>query len=172
MGDDNQDGILTLLKAQQKRRDAVGRCAIEIPRRLIAQEQPRTANKRSRKGHTLLFPSGKLGRNVIDSRTQPDLLDERTRMTCGVGIGRADERRHQHILEDGALRQQTVILKNESDLFVAEGGEGFGRQLEWILALEVNGTGCRRLERTKDIEERALPSPGRSHDGSRIAGRK
>jgi len=76
MRDDNQDGILPLLKAQQKRRHAVGRCPIEIPRRLIAQQQPRTADQRPRKSHPLLFASRKLGRNVIDARTQPNLLDQ------------------------------------------------------------------------------------------------
>jgi len=93
-------------------------------------------------------------------------------MSCGVGIRRTDQRRHQHILEDAALRQQTVILKDEPDLFVAEGGERFGRELEWVLTVKVNGPSCRRLERTENIEQRALSGPGRSHDDSRIAGRK
>ena len=50
--------------------------------------------------------------------------------------GRGNERRDEHVLEHGALRQQAVVLEHEPDLFVAERREIDGAQLERITAVE------------------------------------
>jgi len=62
-----------------------------------------------------------------------------------------------------------MVLKDETDLLVPECGEFFFFQQKRITAVEGDGAGGRRLERPKNIEQRALAAAGRTHDGSGVA---
>ena len=83
-----------------------------------------------------------------------------------------DERRCQHVLEDGALRQQRVILKDEADLAVAERGELGLRKSEGVAAVERDAAGRRCVERAEDVQQRALAASGRTHHGHAAARRQ
>ncbi len=167
-----QHRLLLLLQLEQQRRDRVGRCAIEIAGRLIAQQQSRTANERARQRDTLFLAARELTRKMRHAMRQPDLIDQTTCVRVAAGIGWSYERRHEHVLEHAALRQQAVVLKHETDFLVAECREVFRRQAEWIHSAERHSPGRRRLERAEDIEKRALAASRRPHDGRGIAGCK
>jgi hypothetical protein len=67
------------------------------------------------------------------------------------------------------LRQQTVILKDESDLLVAECGHRRLAQLERVLLVERDRPRSRRLQRADYIEQRAFAAARRAHDRRGVA---
>jgi hypothetical protein len=74
----------------------------------------------------LLLTTGELRRPVIDGDRPRPTWSSRSRRSAteSLILMRANQRRHQHVLEHGALRQQAVILEHEADLRVAELGDG------------------------------------------------
>src|SRR5207248_9478896 len=63
---DDQDRALPPMKVEQERCDIVRGGAIEITGGLVAQQQPRTPNERSRDGHALALAARKLAGPVVD----------------------------------------------------------------------------------------------------------
>ena len=76
----------------------------------------------------------------------------------------------QHIFEHRTLRQQAVILKDETHLLVSKFGDVFIGQSEGIDVIERDFAGCRRFEGAEDVKQSALAGAGRSDDGNRVAG--
>ena len=81
-----------------------------------------------------------------------------------------DKRWREDVLEDAQLRQQAVILEDESHLAIAELGEVLGCERERIPAFEFHGSRRWRFESADDIEERTLATAGWSYDGNGVAG--
>jgi hypothetical protein len=69
MSDDYQDGVLFPMKIKQHGRDYIRRITIEVPSRLIAQQQRRLSNQSPREGNSLTFTTRQLGRTMIDTVT-------------------------------------------------------------------------------------------------------
>ena len=88
MRHDDQDCLLPALQLEQQRCHAVGRCAIEIAGRLVTQQQPRAAHKRSRERHPLFLAPRQFGGTMVDARCEPHLIDERRGVSVVVGIER------------------------------------------------------------------------------------
>ena len=71
---------------------------------------------------------------MVQPRAKPHLLEARARVRRGfVAAVLGDQRGHEHVLEQGALRQETVILKDEADAAVPEVGEGRRTKAERVL---------------------------------------
>ena len=76
---------------------------------------------------------------MVQPFREADVLEE-FRCTPGrVAVRRRDKRRRQYVLDDGTLRQQTVVLKDETDLLVAKCGELFRIEQKWILSVQSDG---------------------------------
>ena len=56
---------------------------------------------------------------MVDAIRETDLLDELSRSLAEI-VGRSDQSRDEDVFENRALRQQAMILKDETDLGVAE----------------------------------------------------
>ena len=91
------------------------RPAIQVPRRLVADDERRLPDERPRKGDPLAFAARQLGRPMVQAVLQPDLLQQRPRAVGDRRIRRIDQRRHQHVLQHRALRQQEMVLEDEAD---------------------------------------------------------
>ena len=101
--------------------DVVGRRAIEVAGRLVAEQQPRLADERAGDRDALPLAAGQRRRPVIDAIGEADLLDERPRPRRVVVAGaRATSVGISTFSSTRALRQQAVILEHEADLLVAE----------------------------------------------------
>jgi hypothetical protein len=70
-----------------------------------------------------------------------------------------DERRRQHVFEDGALRQQRVVLKHESDVTVAKRRKSGLIEHVRIVAVQRDRSRRRRVEGAQNVEQRALAAP-------------
>ena len=123
------------MQFEEQCRDRLRGLRIEVAGRLIAQHQTRLPNQGASDRHPLLLTSRQLSGTMIDSRRQADAIDEHpgTREIAVAIAAAGNQRRHEHVLEHGALRQQTVILKDEADFTVAEVRDGRRPERERIL---------------------------------------
>ncbi len=83
--DDDEDRVL-LRRCRSSSSDAtvVGRCAIEVAGRLVAQQQPRLPDQRARDRDPLPLAARQFGRPVIDAIGEADLLDQRPRAAASA----------------------------------------------------------------------------------------
>src|SRR5712691_13244522 len=154
---DDEDGLLPPVQIQEEGRHVPGRCAIEVARRLVAQQEPRLPDERPRDRDALPLAARQLARAMIEAIAEPHLFDQHAGpFGCASGItgtGVGHERGNQHVLDHRALRQQTVVLKHEADRAVAERRERGCRKLERILAVERHRARGRRLERAEHVQQ-------------------
>src|ERR1039458_4001411 len=119
----HEDGLLPPVQFKQQGGYHVRGCLIEIAGGLVAQQQQRLVDEGARQRYALLLAAGKLGGAMIEAIAQAHLHEQAARaIDVAVAIPR-NQRRHQHIFEHGALRQQAMILKDEADGLIAERGE-------------------------------------------------
>src|SRR5438309_1879561 len=104
--------------------------------RLVRQQQPRAPDQRPRDRHALPLAARQLAWPMVDPIAEPDLVDEPPRAGEMVVSRARDQRRNQHVFEHGALRQQTVILKDEPDRGVAEGRQVGGGELKRVASFQ------------------------------------
>jgi hypothetical protein len=123
-----------------------------------------------RHGDALTFTARQLGGPVVQPPRQSDALEQMP--GAGLDLGsivmtyyRGDEDVFQH----GTLRQQMMVLENETDVPVAEIGQEPLGQGERVGAFEPHRAGGRAIERPKQVEQRALAGAGRTHDGHGVA---
>jgi len=81
-----------------------------------------------------------------------------------VAVRRRDHCWRQDVLDDGALRQQAVILKNETDLLITKRGELFCVEKEGVLSFQTDRAARRWLECAEQVEQRALAAARWTHD--------
>ena len=77
MGHDDQDGLLLTMQVEQHRRDVVGRRAVEVAGRLVAQEQARPPDQRAGDRGALPFAARQRRRPMVAAAAEPDLFDQR-----------------------------------------------------------------------------------------------
>ena len=130
----------------------VSAARIEVAGRLVAEQQPRAADQRARDRDALALAARELGRPMIDAIGEADLRRSvaRARSSRRPDPRSRDQRRHQHVLEHRALRQQAVILEDEADLAGCGTPRARPARAEtgsWPSS--VDGAGGRRLERRR-----------------------
>src|ERR1043166_6047295 len=101
---------------------------------------------------------------MIDAILESNLFQKCFGSSGSIGAIGGHERRGQHVLEDRTLRQQTVVLKDESDLAISECGELLLIQFEWILSVNGDRAACGWFQRSDQIEQSAFATTGRTHD--------
>jgi hypothetical protein len=88
---------------------------------------------------------------VIDAVTKANLFDQSPCAFARGGVGRPDECRNQHVLENRALWQEAMILKNETYRRVSKGGHVTRRKFERVATVKRHGTVRRLLERAQNV---------------------
>ena len=173
VGDHHEHSFLLLLQFQQELADPGGRGAIEIARRLVRQEQEGPVDQGSGQCRPLAFTAGQLRGPVIEAVAQSDPIQQFLRPLDSLGKnGTGGDRRHEHILQDRALRQEVVVLKNKADGAVAKLGQlrlGKGGR---VLVVQEHPPGSRRLQRAQNIQQGALARAAGTHDRHVLAARQ
>src|SRR5439155_7462585 len=122
------------------------RYRVEIPRRLIGQQQVRVRNDRAGDGHTLLLPSGELPRQVREPVAQSHQLQRYCRMLQALLLLQVRQLQRQLDVLDGIQDgNQVERLKDEADVLVAPPGDPSVRQRAQILAQHQNLTTARAI---------------------------
>src|SRR5580765_4247927 len=109
---------------------------------------------------------------MIEPLRESDLIQQHTRGFGAVSVGSRNKRRSQNILQHRTLRQQAMILKDKANLLVPESRELFFFQFERTGAVERDAARGRSIERAEYVQQRALATARRPHDGERIAARQ
>ena len=171
VGDYDQNVVLLLMQVDKQLADALGILAIEVAGRFIGEQQRRLLDQGAGHGDALPLAAGEFGGIVSESvgsgRRVPanrgHILD-----SCGVAFA-IHERRHQHIFQNGALRQQMMILKDEADPTIAERGQFWLGKCEGVGPFQRDGAARGLFERAENVQQGALARAGRPHHGQGVA---
>src|SRR5438105_1333567 len=144
---------------------------MEIPGRLVGEDQGRLVDQRARHGHELLLATGELPREQTllrdDSEPVQRVGNERVALTL---LDVAVRQRDIEVLRHREVVEQVILLKHEPDVLLVERHAVLGLHLmnhvieEAVLARPV------AVEHAEHGEQGGLPRPGRPHDGNELAG--
>jgi hypothetical protein len=115
-----RDALLPIQFDEQARQFLSGR-AVKRARRFIGQQQAGLIDQAPDDGDALAFAAGKLAGAMMQARTEADAIKQAARALRGrlaKLIVAADQRGHEHIFQNRALRQQMMGLENKADLAV------------------------------------------------------
>jgi hypothetical protein len=170
MGDANQQDVLLAAEFEQQVTDGVGGCVIEVSGWLISEQDFRLVDECSANGDSLTFSAGKLSGTMCDSIGKTDPRQQiASPLFVHVGDALPGKQRNEDILQDRTLRKQMMILKNESQVLVAEFREVRFGHARWIAAQDFNVSSRQFVEQPDDVQQRALARTRRAGDGQSVA---
>ena len=166
VGDAEKSRLIFRGDFEQQRADFRSRFRVEVPGWFIRKQQRWLVNQGSADGDALAFPPGKPPGAMMQAMGQAHAIDELNGTTVHIGLGcEARERRQQDIFQDTALRQQLVVLKDETDVLISKSRQPRRGKSPWILAEDFNEPRGRLIKRAGDVKQRAFSATGRSPDG-------
>jgi len=110
------------MKLEQQLRHRASRGRVEVPRGLVAEQEPRPLDQRARHRHPLRLAARELGGAVVEPLGEADPSEQIARplLDRRAALRARRERWQQHVLEHRVLRQQVVVLEHEPDVAVAK----------------------------------------------------
>ena len=81
MGHDDEGRLAARVEIEEQRGDGVGRCAVEVAGRFVAEQQERIANQRAGDRGALLLAAGELAGTMIQAVAEADLREQFARAT-------------------------------------------------------------------------------------------
>src|SRR5271167_2349945 len=134
-----------------------GRLRIEVPRRLVGQQQLGPQDDRARDRDALLLAAGQFSRTALELVAQADDFEHLGRAPARFGVvDTIDQRRHHHVFLRREVGQQVMELEHEAQLQVAELRQRFLIERKQILALEKNLARGRLFEAADYVQQRGL----------------
>src|SRR3989454_5212738 len=157
------------MKALHQLHDLPGGLRIEVPRRLVREDDVRFVDEGSCDGDPLLLASGELRGFLHRDPVQADGGEGFERLlTRFLRIVPADEERQLDVLyalEDG---QEVVVLEDESHFHRAEIGLPVVAQGREALARDPHFPGRELVDPGQAVQERRLSATGRAHHGDHL----
>ena len=102
-------------------KDRIRGTAIQVPCRLIRQQQLRPGDQGPRQSHPLLLPARQLAGTMLGTLPQAYFRQpSRSLALCLLPGTIAQEKWHGHILQCGELRQQVVELPDKADFAITK----------------------------------------------------
>ena len=175
MGHHDERNPFVLVQLHQQFAQGLGRATVEGAGRFVGQQQPRLVDQGPNYRHPLSFATRQLARSMPSATAQAHLVQQppsTIRRLGTVGVAASSQRRHQHILQHRALRKQMMRLKDESEAAVAHRREPDLVQPGQILAFEPHVAPGGLVQCAHQVQQRALATPGRSHNRHRVARRQ
>ena len=170
---DEDDGqALLLVEPLQHPQHFLGRARVEIPGRLVGEQQFRAVDECPGDGYALLLAARERGRLVVHTVGQADEPQHRLRVALAVGFRGMRWRvvqRHARVVQRTGPRQQVEVLEDEPDLGVAQGGALVGRQRRDFLPLEAIAAGRGPVQAAEDVHQRALARAARTDQRDELA---
>src|ERR671927_372505 len=71
---DERAGARLAAEREEEAADLFARARVEVPRRLVGEDEARARDEGAREGHALLLAAGELARRVAESGAEPDPL--------------------------------------------------------------------------------------------------
>jgi hypothetical protein len=144
---------------------------IEVPRRLVGQQEWRLQDQCAAQRRALALAAGELAREVVEAVGEADFVQQTPRVGFELGGRAAGDAPGEHdVLERREVRQELVELEDEADGAVAEGGEAGAGEGGHVLAADQDAARVRFVEGAEDVEQRRLAGTRRSDDRHQLAG--
>src|SRR5439155_17976701 len=121
----------------QYRNDLVGSLAVEVPRRLVGQQNARLVRQCARDRNALLLAAGELRRKVARTRRETDLLQQIRGAGATLRVVQAQgHHRELDVLGRRQRRDQIEALEDESDVATADLRQVALAELRQLAAVE------------------------------------
>jgi len=139
----------------------LGILAVEIAGGLVCEQQSRLHRQRPRNRYPLLLAARQLVRKMVRS------IGERHRLQELVGAGSGcnrrfagDPQRQRDVVARVKLVEKVVVLKDKTDIPVAQVGAGLSVKKLNIIAVEHQTPVVGPIEEADQVKQRALPNSG------------
>ena len=154
MGDhEDKAGLRPLLETVE---DGLGSPLVQVPGRLVAEDELRVLDQGTRDGDSLLLSSGELVRVLVPVVEQSHLLQCPVgTLLLVLGIGYDIEGKH-HVLSYRELVDQLVVLEDESAVARAVVASLLVREAGDVLAVDEDLAGGRLIQGPKPVEQGGL----------------
>ena len=129
--------------------------AVEVPCRLVGEQDSRLLDQRSGDAYSLLLAAGELGGLVVGAVSESDAVEGLQSAPFAVGAVSV----HQRKLDVGARRQpgeEVVGLEDKADLPSPYLGESVVRHAAYVLTVQHVATARRDVEAANDVHEGGL----------------
>ncbi len=120
VGDQDETGADFLVELKHQGVDLCGIPLVQITGRLVTEHAGRAGHEGTRHSAALTLATGKFGRLVVRTITQPDPLQQSHSLPLRLGNrGAADQQRHAHIFQRSEFGEQMVELVDEAQRAIA-----------------------------------------------------
>ena len=91
---------------------------VQVPGRLVREQDARPIREGARERHPLLLPAGELGGIVVEASPEPDPLEQPARALAQLALGAVADQLEgdQDVLESGERGQEVKRLEDEADV--------------------------------------------------------
>ncbi len=120
MGGHHQGEAALLLETQQQVDDLAGGPRVDVPGRLVGEDDIRLADERPRDPHPLLLAARQFAGKVAQPGAEPEVIEQPFRALEDLRTGRVREERHGDVLHRGQGRDQVEELEHEADVFAPQ----------------------------------------------------
>ncbi len=167
MRDHHEGGPRLLGVVEQERGHPITRCAVEVARGLVGEDERRSRGQRAREGDTLSFPPRQPPRAVVEARAETDRFEQvggsRLRLPIEVQEG-GHAVGKQNVVEQVEVFEEFEVLEDQPELQQSEIATIIGPQLRELHAVDADSTSIGREDSGDEMEQRGLASPTGSHD--------
>jgi hypothetical protein len=168
---DHQDRLLQLARQLLEQvQDLVRAAAVEVSRRLVAEQERRVGHDGAGDGDALLLPARQLPRLVRRAVGDPDDVERGLHPLLALRPGqRGEQQRQLHVAERRENGDEVVHLEDEPHVAGAPRGELGAAQAADLVTSHGDAARSRDVKAAHQVEERALPRAARTHEGDEIA---
>src|SRR5690606_18282536 len=168
MGDDDDGAVIGYSQLQQHAEHGDRAPMVERPGRLIGDQHRRLESQSARNGCTLALAAGNLAGQEVGPAAQAHLVEQ----TLGSRLvdGSRYPHGHDHVLEQGQVLEQVVVLEDEADGLSAPGCQTRRRVLvnREVAPPELACVGP--VETSQQMQERALARAARPQNSRYLPG--
>src|SRR5215831_12648696 len=172
VGDDEHRALGPDRHLGEQLHDALPGLGIERRRRLVADDEARLVDERSRQGHTLLLPPGQFGGQRVGARAYAERLEQLPPALDGASPpDTCCQQRQRNVFGGGEGWQEVVLLEDESQVPPTEQHATAALESVQRLAQNVELTIVGVEQPSDDRQERGLPATARSDQVSHLTKR-
>ena len=151
--------------------DAAGGSLVQVAGGLVGQQQPGMVDQRAGQCHALLLAAAQLAGPMVAAILQAHFAEPLCRRRERLGFAQAaSQQRHGDVFQSRELRQQVMKLPDVADLAIAEGRALARRKLGDVDRGAGDCSGGGRIQRTQNVQQRALARARLADDGHHLAG--
>jgi hypothetical protein len=164
------DGLLLfIVDPLQKLHDLGSRLGVQVPDRLVREDDIGLVHQCPRDGHPLLLPSGELPGGVVPPVGEPHELQNLVEPFAVVlQLLAVQEEGEHHVLFQVQVGNQIIELKDEPDIAPPEQALFRVFHRGQLPALHAKGPRRRGIQPADQVEEGALAGAGWPHDGEEL----